>query len=683
LTTPAAAAVPERAALSRELANFLIELAIALQNHAVYPPGHPFLARSADAVFLRADTLLLDRGSLSFGVARDRLVIEGMATEPQNPVLSGLAGRLHRHRVGAVTLTRGITPHELAGALAALAVEAELEGPIMAAGTRPDWPNLRLHPLSFGNLELAEDGGPGGGEPSERGLRAPQLWIGLARAALASGAPGDDAPPPEPAAVAVAIDQNAHHAAYDQVIVGYLLQLAEELRAGGGRGSHEVRRRLSRMIVSLHPDTIRRLVEMGGDAAQRRRFVLDASHGFAADAVVRLVQAAAAAADHGVSHSLLRLLTKLAAHADSAAGPRQAAAHRAMREQVELLVRDWGLQNPMPAAYGHALDALARAADGPPASRGPGAPEPERIVATALEVEADGAAAWAAVSELVQGGRLRELTEILEGAAPGPLAEKMWAFVATPAGVRGLLRAGAEAQAALDRLCARMGDEAVGPLLDELLESDSRSVRRAALARLGTMGEPAAHGAAARLGDPRWFAARNLLALLGELGAPPGAATLGRFIRHADERVRREAFKLAFRVPGERDRALSLALVDGDRQVQRLGLAECSRGVPAPVLPLVCRRITDRAADPELRVLAVRVLGASAEPLALRTLLRLADGGKTLLGRSKLPPASPGLLAALAALASGWAADAEAARVLALARGSGDARLRAAAGEAA
>jgi hypothetical protein len=677
MTTPApAGAAPERVTLSRDLANFLVELAIALQNHAVYPAGHPFLLRSAQAVFLRAEQLLLDRTSLSFGVARDRLVIQGVATEPENPVLSGLAGRLHRHRVGAVTVVRGITADEMSAVLAALSVDAELDGPIMAQATRPEWTSVRLHPISFANLELS-------GEPEEgaqeRRARAPELWIGLARAALS--AEDESAPTAEPAAVASAIDQTLHHAAYDQVIVGYLLQLAEELRTGEGRGAMEVRRRLSRMILALQPETLRRLVEMGGDAAQRRRFVLDASHGFAADAVVRLVEAASAASEHTVSHSLLRLLTKLAAHAEASVGPAQAAAHTAMREQVERLVRGWGLPNPNPAGYESALDAIARVADVPRAPLGPATPEPERIAATALEVEADGLAVWGAVAQLASAGRIPVLVELLDGApAGGRLAGAVWDYLSTAPRVRELLRSGADAAPALDRLCARMGDEAVPPLLDELVESESRTVRRATLARLSAMGPAAARGAVERLEDPRWYVARNLLSLLAELGVAP-EGVVPRFLRHPDERVRREAFKLAFRTAAERDRALSLALVDGDPQVLRLGLAECGRGVPAAVLPLVCRRIADPAAQPELRVAAVRVLGASSEPLALRTLLRLADGGKTIFGRGKLPPTSPELLAAVSALASGWRADPDAARVLALARSSADPQLRAAAGD--
>lgn len=632
----------------------------------------------------RLDGLLLDRGSLSFGVARDRLVIEGVATEPENPVLAGLAGRLHRHRVGAVTLSRGVSAAEIEAVLGALAVEAELGGALLGAdGGHPEWTGVRLHPLSFGDLELSGDEHEPGDGPAD--TRAPQLWVGLARAALASAdapAPAPDAPAPEPLAVAHAIELHGHQAAYDQVIVGYLLQLAEELRAEGSRGAAEVRRRLSRMILALKPSTLRRLVEMGGDAAQRRSFVLDASHGFAAEAVVRLVEAAAAASQRTVSESLLRLLGKMALHAERATGPGRAAAGMAMRDQVARLVEGWDLPSPNPEAYGRTLDSLARWEDAAPATRPSAAPEPERLLQTALEVDAAGAMAWNAVGEMVMGGRLAELVALVEAAPGDPrLARRVWRQVATRESVRALLRAGPPAAPALELACARLGEaDTAAAVMDELVESESRAVRRAALARLAALGPAAADEAARRLDDPRWYVLRNLLGLLGELDAAVDPAALARLLRHDDERVRREAFKLAFRSDAERPETLALALADADPQVLRLALAECQHGCPAAALPLVCRRLADPAADAELRVMAVRALGVAREPLALRTLLRLADGGRTMFGRRRLAPALPEAVAAVAALAEGWSGDAQAAAVLALARRSADARYRAAAG---
>jgi hypothetical protein len=657
---------PERVALPRELANFLIELAIALQSHGVYPAGHPFLVRSADAVMRRLEGLLLDRESVAFGVARQQLVIEGVATESGNPVLSGLAGRLHRHRVGAVTLGRGARAEDVRAFLTLLSSEAEVTGPALGAGGEPvAWGAIRLHPLSYAQLELSGEGEPGAPEDP----RAARLWIGLARAAVETDA---DAAP-EPAAVADAINRQAHEVAYDQVIVGYLLQLADELRHGDERGAAEVRRRLAQMIGGLSPQTLRRLVEMGGDDAQRRRFLLDASHGFAAEAVVRLVEAAAVASEQNISHSLLRLLSKLAAHAERSGGPVRAVAESALRDQVQLLVSGWTLPDPNPGTYSVTLDELARSAVGVAGVLGPHDPEPGRIVQTALEVDAAGTTVWAALSRMSTGGELPALVALLEGAPSGSrLAGDAWDFITTGESVRALLAAGPEGSAALDRLLERMGGEAIGPLMDEMTGSDLRLVRRAALARLGRMGAPAAAEAVRRLDDGRWYVVRNLLAVLHEAAPWPADFSPAAFLRHEDPRVRREAAKLSFRLPGERARALATALVDVDEQVNRIALAECVADCPPAVLPLVCRRAADAATDAELRQLAIRVLGTSREPSAVQTLLRLVDGGQSWLRKPRLAATTPEMLAALSALAAGWAEHPAAATFLAAALRSTD-----------
>ncbi|MDA1080573.1 MAG: hypothetical protein O2973_02680 [Gemmatimonadetes bacterium] len=78
------------AALSRELSDFLIELSIGLHKNAIYPPGHPLLEGATSGIARRVDALLQGRASLSLGVARQQLIIEGVATDEGNPGTAGL-----------------------------------------------------------------------------------------------------------------------------------------------------------------------------------------------------------------------------------------------------------------------------------------------------------------------------------------------------------------------------------------------------------------------------------------------------------------------------------------------------------------------------------------------------------------------------------------------------------------
>jgi len=672
----------ERATLSRDLADFLIELSIALHKHAMYPEGHPSLAPAAAGVTRRAALLLEDRATVSLGVARNQLVIEGVATDPKHPVLRELAGRLHRHHLGAITFRRGVEEGEVADALRTLAVEAERTGQPLGLGPRERlaaWPHVQLHALTYERLELTDEAGrsPAG----EGDARAAQLWVGLARAALAT-APEDTRPPStEPAVIAQAIDQHskAEATGYDQVIVGYLLQIAAELKTAGSTEAAALRRRTSRLIRTLKPETLQRLVGMGGDFAQRRQFVSDAADGMAVDAVLDILKAAAETSHATISHSLVRLLSKLAVHAEAGAAPVRLQADAALREQVQQLLAGWTLPDPNPGAYGEALQRMARAAPAGTPRTDHHATEPDRLVAMALEIGTMGPRLPAAIGRVVAEGRLAQLLDALEGgAADTAAAATVRAQIATAAAVQRIVTREPIDFKLLERLVPLVGTVAAPPLLDALATAESRGARRGLLAQLAKMGAEIAPVVVARLDDSRWYVTRNLLALLEELGPPPPGFSAAPYMRHTDARVRWQAVKLQLKRPDQRDEALVAGLRDQDPRTLRLALsiAVALQGCPDAAVPLLVNRATDRALPGDLRALAVRSLGYTRAPAALETLLQLTAGGRTLFGREKLPAKSPELLVALGALAAGWRRDPRALARLAIAAASPDGEIR-------
>jgi hypothetical protein len=669
----------ERATLSRALADFLVELSIALHKHAMYPQGHPSLQPAVTALTRRAELLLEDRATLSLGVARHQLVIEGVATDPKHPVLRELAGRLHRHHLGAVTFRRGVEASEVADALKVLAVEADRTGrPLGLEGAERlnAWRHVQLHPLTYERLELAEEGG----KPAEGDARAAQLWVGLARAALAT-AP-DAATPTEPAVIAQAINARATSggdAAYDQVIVGYLLQIAAELKTAGGTEAAALRRRTSRLIRTLKPDTLQRLVLMGGDFTQRRQFVADVTDGMAVDAVLDILTAAAETTQETISHSLVRLLSKLAAHAETGAEAVRPQADAALREQVRRLLDGWTLPDPNPGEYGVALQRMARSAPVATPARSDAHPmEPDRIVAMALEIGTVGPRLDPAVDQVVSEGRLEQLLDALdtvtvENAASGVVRGR----VATVDVVRRIANREPVDFKTLERVVPLVGPPAAAPLLDVLATAESRGTRRGLLAQLVKMGTAIAPTVIARLEDPRWYVTRNLLTLLESIGVPQGFSAV-RFMHHADARVRLQAVKLQLKLPEGRDEALAVGLADQDPRTLRLalGLAVALQRSPDRAVPLLISRATDRALPTDLRVLAIRALGHASTPAALETLLQLTSAGRTLFGREKLPPKSLELLVALAALVTGWQQNPRVRARLARAAASGDREIR-------
>lgn len=635
------------------MADLLIELSIAIHKHAMYPAGHPSLKPAATSVSDRMQELLHTRSSLSIGVARNQLVIEGVATDPTNPVLSDLASRLHNHHLGAITFNLGVTDFEIERFLQVVAVDAQREGQPLGLGPaskRQAQPHIHLYPVAYDRLQLTEDEAFATQASSveerkarEARTRAARLWVGLAQAAMATDDEDVDA---EPAVVAKAISDHQRSRAYDQVIVGYLLQIADELKTAGGQDALALKNRMTKLVSHLDRQTLQLLLDMGGDAKQRHRFLLDASQGMSVDAVIRLAHAASQTERQTISDSLLRILEKLAQHAESGSGTRRQQAEQSIRDQMAELIRDWSLLDPNPDEYTEALQRMTRS--GPMFRVSPERihkPEAERIVQMALEVNVTGPAVSRAVGQLVSGHQVKWLVDTVNTSEHQEAAGAIWRDLATKHRLAEILKAEPLDIEALDGLLPKLGADAAEPMLEALMESESRQTRRVLLDRLRDMGHAVAPLAVARLADSRWYVQRNMLAIIAELPQLPEGFRPGDFFEHPDDRVRREALRLMLRQPSWRERAMCRALADPDDRTVRLALSAAMDHCPKSALPLVVSKATSGTTEDQ-RVTAIRVLGATKAAQALEVLLQLTAPRKKML-RTKLPPKTPEYLAAL------------------------------------
>ncbi len=670
------------AALSKELSDFLIELSIGLHKNAIYPPGHPLLEGATAGIARRVDSLLQDRPSLSLGVARQQLIIEGVATDENNPVLRDLAQRLHRHHLGAVKFTQGVGAAEIADALATLAVDAGrrpkplgLEGPEILQ----QWPHVRLFPLTFEQLQLLDEE-PDTEVDSEKaemrggGGRAAQLWIGLARAALAAEATDeklDSAESTDPVVVAKAIEEHKKDAAYDQVVVGYLLQIAEELKTKGGKEAAALQKRISRLVATLQPQTLARLLEMGGDSRQRKKFVIDAAQGMAVDAVVELVQAAASTSGQNISHSLVRMLSKLAVHADEGSAMTRTNADGALRDQVQQLITGWQLDDPNPDGYRLALEKMSRAAPVFRQSDDALPCEPERLLQMGLEIQILGEPVWRSVDALASRGDLAPLLDVLDTAPEGWMREALWRHVATADRLHQQLQREPVNLTVVQRLVTPMALAAAEPLLDALETSDDR-MASAYVDMLSALGTDVGPLVASRIAGARWGVQRLLLVILGKLAALPEGFAPREFVRHPDGTVRREALRMLIKLPATRDMAIAAALADIDERIVRLALGAAMMNCPADAATILMARANDPLLSPDLRALGIRALSSNRAPETIAFLVRRTLGKKRLLRTRPLATKTPEMLAALAGIVAHWRDDPNTKTVLTLAAASTD-----------
>ena len=443
--------------------------------------------------------------------------------------------------------------------------------------------------------------------------RATQLWLGLAQSALATAEPLDPGTSPDPGSLVRTIAGHRREAAYDQVIVGYLLQLADELKSGGGSESEKVRRHVSTLVSELGDETLGRLVQMGGNEAQRHQFLLDANHSLAVEAVVKVVRATADASAQTISTSMTRLLSKLAVHAEKGGERVRGQADTALRENVEELIADWRLADPNPDQYTAVLDVMARATPLFEARVEREQEElsgPHRVVQMALEVDAWGPTVEAAIADLVGRGQTAVVLRLVDAApASNQVAARARRHLTDPSQLKRVLAGSDVDEETLQALTERMDAIAIAPLLDVLSDSDSRVVRRKVFDRLVRMGPEVGERAVERLADGRWFVLRNMLALLQRLDRLPEGFDPMRLFDHPDQRVRREAIPLALRRRESPERVLAAALGDSDERTVRMELLELQNELPETLVPVLVNRVVRSERSSEMKALAARALG--------------------------------------------------------------------------
>ena len=676
--------------VDRDLTAFLVQLSIALHKSAAYPPRHPLAVGAVDGALGALTDRLRDRPSVTLGIARSQILLDGAGTDASHPVLRELAQRLYRRQIGGIEFTRGVE----AGELSEFLIYVNGRPDEFAPHTEPpQWPHIRVAALAFDRLRLAGDRGRA--DPAEDD-RSHRLWGDLARTAFSASpelAPSLPDEALDAKALAAVINARPPDAEYAQAVSRHLIQLGEAARRDESPEARAVRRQLDELFANLSPQTLHHLLQFGPDAGQRRMLAVEVARIMPVGAVVELVRAFAGATEQTISHSLLRIFSKLATHADAVGPDQPIEEDESLRDMVRELLQDWALRDPNPASYTAMLEGLARPVGAGGALTAPrvasgarmavevGPAEARRLVQIALEVDVYGASVARAVETMIEGGAFADLLGLLVSAPEDQAtAEMIWQRVATADMLRDVLATSEPDPALIEPLVRRLGPAAADTLLDALAESEVPGARRRLLGWLGGLGSAIGSRVVARLDSPHWFVQRNMLVLLGAMQRRPPEFTPRAFLGHPDALVRREALKMALRAPELRDEAISRGLGEADEQNLRMTIASALDGCPPSALPFVDRQLTERNHPPELRALLIRAVGAIAAPAACEWLVKRCLTKRVILPGLRLAPKSSDLVAAVTALGLRWAQHPAAAEVLRLAARSRDAELQAAAG---
>jgi hypothetical protein len=126
----------------------------------------------------------------------------------------------------------------------------------------------------------------------------------------------------------------------------------------------------------------------------------------------------------------------------------------------------------------------------------------------------------------------------------------------------------------------------------------------------------------------------------------------------------------------EREMALASALNDSDTAIVLMGLEAATEGCPPEVVPAITALISSSKTQARIRLAAIRALAATESPETLDFLVGLTWVRKLIFLRA-LAPKSADMLEALAVLVQVWSDHPEVQKIMAAARKSKDAQIRA------
>ncbi len=178
------------------------------------------------------------------------------------------------------------------------------------------------------------------------------------------------------------------------------------------------------------------------------------------------------------------------------------------------------------------------------------------------------------------------------------------------------------------RLLATLGGLAIEPLLEMLADEPDMALRKSMVDLISSVADRHVEEVGRYVNDGRWYFVRNVVSILGATKCSESVPFLGRTLRHADARVRRESIRALAGVPDPRAAEfLVIALGDldaGNVQLAARYLGSLAYAGATPALIDVARGEGSGNRELGPRSEAIEALGQIGSPEALPTLEALA-----------------------------------------------------------
>ena len=679
----------------------LIRFAGTLNRRRAYAASHPTVVVAEEQLLDAAVEAMRGRSTLSIGVARHELLIDGQPWEARTATARDLAGRLHRRGVGAIAIESSINMVELRAALTWLT--AENNGPNDAP---PNQSGMHITRTAY-DLLILDDA------IRDAQSAIASLWRVLAEVTGMQPERTEPDPyadlPSEYAGLPLITDDVAPSGAAgfdtdgildklraslnDDLVARRTAVALMELTNHGVTTTDEGRTLIGDQLLSLLDHLGRSsfapIVKSLSDTDRQHKFVTQTIDVLPVGDAVTWLETAAAASEQTISHQMVRLMTKLSTVADSTHEPVN---EGMFRDAARELVQGWSLADPNPAQHAELLDRIAgfeRVTRGGARRAGASSSiiESSRLVQMALELDSVGEDTVAAVESLLANGSGRPLMRWIADADGTPAATELRAIALSEKSIRQLLLTEPvdrlEARALLEELDVSAADT----LIDVLGEAGSKGTRLLVRQRLAEFGEAITPRLMARLGDGPWYLTRNVLSLLHDTetqrrGEGAGAEAIVNLLGHTQVQVRLEAMRVLVGMGAEhRINALSRALRDDNERVvvvalQDLSDAAAEHGELPPALVTQIMALVDAGAQSEpVRARAIRALAATRNDAVRDWLIGIVSRRTAIFRRLALAEPTLPAVSALHVLTRVYGDDPAAAKVMEVARTVGqDAR---------
>jgi len=225
--------------------------------------------------------------------------------------------------------------------------------------------------------------------------------------------------------------------------------------------------------------------------------------------------------------------------------------------------------------------------------------------------------------------------------------------VRTIADAMRVFRPGSDEYAACHRLLDVLGRHAISPLLEVLADEEDRAARKTIVDLVASMADGFVDDLGERVADPRWYFVRNVIGILAKTRSAKALPHLGRTLRHADARVRRETIRALAGIDDRlADQMLVAALADEDAQNVQLAARYLGKGTvrgATAALAEVAKGEGRGSRDGGPRIEAIGALGSIGDPAAVPALEAILHA-RALRGAAKARELRAAAEAALAAL---------------------------------